>query len=164
MKARYGDAVPVHVLRFTVDETRYALPIERIVEVAPRVLVTPLPGAPSFVEGVFSFRQSPCIAISLRRRLGHPARRPALDEHILVVRGRRRLLGLIVDRAHDDAVIDDARIEPAHDHGDSGGGVRPAVSGVIALADGVMLVQDVDAMLSDTEEHAVDAILEGATP
>lgn len=142
----------VHVLRFTVAETSYAVGLDRIVEVAPRVLMTPLPGAPPFVEGVLSYRQSVCVAVSLRRRLGHPARAASLDEHILVVRGRRRLLGFVVDRAESDEIVDDARVEaPAE-------GTRH-LKGVVALADGVLLIQDVDAMLTDAEEDALDASL-----
>ena len=149
----------MHVLRFTLEETRYAVAIDHIVEVVPRVLVTPLHGAPAFVEGVFSFHRTACVAVSLRRRLGHASRAPALDEHILVMRGRRRLLGLVVDRADGDEVIADQLIEPAHD----GAGRRAAVSGIVALADGVLLIHDVDAMLTDDEERAVDASLEGTS-
>ena len=145
----------VHVLRFTIEQTRYAVAIDRIVEVAPRVLMTALPGAPDFVEGVFSFRRTACVAVSLRRRLGHAPRPPALEEHVVVVRGRRRLLGLVVDRAEGDEIVSDERIEePAE-------GARH-LRGVVALADGMLLIQDVDAMLTDEEEGAIDASLGGS--
>lgn len=145
----------MHVLRFTIEQTRYAVAIDRIVEVAPRVLMTPLPGAPDFVEGIFSFRQAACVAVSLRRRLGHGHRPPALDEHVLVVRGRKRLLGLVVDRAEGDELVSDERIEePAE-------GARH-LAGVVALADGMLLIQDVDAMLTDEEEGAIDDSLGGS--
>lgn len=150
----------VHILRFTLDETRYAVAIDRVVEVVPRVLVTSLHGAPAFVEGVFSFRQAACVAVSMRQRLGHPRRAPALDEHILVMRGRRRLLGLVVDRADGDEVVADQLIEPNGE----GAARGAAVSGIVALADGVLLIHDVDALLTDDEERVVDASLEGASP
>jgi purine-binding chemotaxis protein CheW len=147
----------VHVLRFTIEETRYAVAVDRVVEVCSRVLMTPLPDAPTFIEGVFSFRQAPCVGISLRRRLGHPDRAPRLEDHVLIVRGRRRLLGLVVDRAQGDELVADERIEepPA-------GGRH--IAGIVALADGLLLVQDVDAMLTDEEEQLVDRSLgaEGA--
>lgn len=141
----------VHVLRFAVAESIYAVAIARVVEIASRVAIAPLPGAPSFVEGVFSYRRSACVTISLRRRFGHPARRPALDEHIVVVRGRRRLLGLIVDRALGDDVIADAAIEPSD--------TSPLVPGVVPREDGVILIHDVDALLTDAEERSVDESL-----
>lgn len=139
----------MHVLRFTVAETRYAVALDRVVEVAPRVLFTPLPGAPPFVDGAFSYREALCVALSLRRRLGHPARRPRLDDHVLVVRGRRRLLGLVVDRVEGDERIEDVRVEAP------GPGSRH-LRGIVALADGLLLIQDVDALLSDEDEDALE--------
>jgi len=144
----------VHVLRFSVADAAYAIRIERVVEIAPRVAISPLPGTPSFVEGVFSFRHSVCVAVSLRRRLGHEARRPSLDEHIVVVRGKRRILGLLVDRVTGDEHIDGTRIEePA--------ATTNLIEGVIALASGVLLIHDVDALLTDREEELLDAAFGG---
>jgi len=141
----------VHVLRFAVADSVYAVAIGRVVEIAPRVSIAPLPGAPSFVEGVFSYRHAACVTISLRRRFGHPARRPALDEHIVVVRGRQRLLGLIVDRALGDDVLPDEAIEPSD--------ASALVPGVVPREDGIILIHDVDALLTDAEENAVDESL-----
>ena len=95
--------------------------------------------------------------VSLRRRLGHPARTASLDNHILVVRGRRRLLGFVVDRVEGDELVDDAIVEPPAE------GTRH-LAGVVALADGVLLIQDVDAMLTDVEEEALDASLGEEAP
>jgi len=139
-------------LFFAVDENRYALPIERLVEVVPRVLLSSLPGAAPFVEGVFSYRESPCVAVSLRRRFGLRPMRPSIDEHFVVVHGRKRILALVVDRAENDGIVDESRVE------------APAVSvrhvrGVVTLEGGIVLVQDVDALLSDEEEAALDATL-----
>ncbi len=145
----------MHVLRFTLGDARYGVTIDRVVEVAPRVLITPLPGVPDFVEGLFSYRQRPCVAVSLRRRLGHPERTPALDEHIVVVKGRRRLLGFIVDRVHGDEVVSDHAIEVPTE-------TSRHITGVVALPDGLLLIQDVDAMLSDEEERVLDDELAGA--
>ena len=145
----------MHVLRFTLGDARYGVAIDRVVEVAPRVLMTPLPGVPDFVEGLFSYRQRACVAVSLRRRLGHPERSPALDEHIVVVKGRRRLLGFIVDRVHGDEVVADHAIEVPTES-------SRHITGVVALPDGLLLIQDVDAMLSDEEERVLDDKLAGA--
>ncbi|MBX3226997.1 MAG: chemotaxis protein CheW [Labilithrix sp.] len=144
----------MHVLRFSVADAAYAVRIERVVEIAPRVAITPLPDTPPFVEGVFSFRRAVCVAISLRRRLGHAARRPALDEHIVVVNGRRRVLGLVVDRVSGDEHVEDARVEaPAAE--------TPVIEGLVALPSGVLLIHDVDALLTDREEASLDASLSG---
>jgi purine-binding chemotaxis protein CheW len=142
----------VHFLRIALGDTAYAVAIERVVEIAPRVKISPLPDAPSFVEGVFAYRQAACVAVSLRRRFGHPERAASLDEHIVVVRGRRRLLGLVVDRAIGDEVVPDAEIEKPETR-------TNLIAGVVPGTEGVLLIHDVDALLSDDEEARVDQSL-----
>lgn len=144
----------MHVLRFTLGDARYGVAIDRVVEVAPRVLITPLPGVPDFVEGIFSYRRRACVAVSLRRRLGHPTRAPALDDHIVVVQGRRRLLGFVVDRVHGDEVVADHEIQATDES-------SRQITAVVALSDGLLLIQDVDAMLTDDEERVLDQRIAG---
>lgn len=140
----------MRALSFTIDGTCYAVALERLVEIVPRVMMSRLPGADDFVEGVFTYRGELCIAVSLRRRFGHPPRRPRLEDHVVVVRGRRRLLGLVVDRVEGDRALEDERV------------VAPPVQaryvrGVVALESGVIVVHDLDALLSESEEEALDA-------
>lgn len=142
----------MHILRFSLADSTYGVAIERVLEIAGRVLLTPLPDVPSFVEGVFSYRQSPCVAVSLRRRLGHAPRPPSLDEHLIIARGRRRRLGLIVDRVLGDERIADADI-------DAPTIPLKLVSGLVTLPDGLVLIHDIDALLDDEQEHALDVSL-----
>ncbi len=58
------------MLEFLLDDVRYGLPSERVVEVVPRVLLTPLPATAAHVIGVFRHRGEIAVAIDLRRRLG----------------------------------------------------------------------------------------------
>lgn len=134
-------------------DTAYAVAVDRVVEIASRVAISLLPDAPSFVEGVFAYRKVACVAISLRRRFGLPARAPSLDEHIVIVKGRKRLLGLVVDRALYDETVPSADIQATETR-------TKLVAGVVPLADGVLLIHDVDALLDDAEEARVDQILE----
>ena len=145
---------PLHLLRFTIDETHYAVAIDRVIEVASRVVVTVLPGAQDFVEGLFSYRGKVCVAVSLRRRLDHPPKAPSLSDHIIVVKGRQRLLGFAVDRVHDDVVVASGDIATPTE------GSRH-INGVVPLQDGLLLIQDVDAMLTDDEERDLDEQIQG---
>jgi purine-binding chemotaxis protein CheW len=139
---------------FTLDDTRYAVPAERVLEIVARVVLTPLPSAPAPIVGVFSYRGEPMAAIDLRARLGHPARPPARDDHFLVVRSARRDVALVVDRVNATEPLADRRVCPpplAARH----------LVGVVALDDGLMLIEDLDAALSLDEERAIDAGLQG---
>ena len=48
---------------FTLDETRYAVPAERVLEIVARVVLTPLPAVPAPILGVFSYRGAPMAAV-----------------------------------------------------------------------------------------------------
>lgn len=145
----------VQVIAFEVEGTRYAVEVERFVEVLPRVRTTPLDGAPPFVEGLFVYRERPCVAVSMRARIGGTARPPRLDDHFLVVRGATRTLALVVDAVLGDEHVDATRAE-----------LPPVpsarVKSVVALPSGMLLVQDVEALLSAEEEAALAQSLDEA--
>lgn len=138
------------VLEFLLDGVRYGLPSERVVEVVPRVILTPLPATAVYVLGVFRHRGEVAVAIELRRRLGHPARPPSMSDHFIVARGARRRVALCVDRAVGLVSLPLERLRPAP--------VRaPHIAGIAELEDGLLLIEDLDAALSLDDERAIDA-------
>ncbi len=138
---------------FTLDETRYAVPAERVLEIVARVVLTPLPAVAPPILGVFSYRGAPMAAVDLRARLGHPARPPSRDDHFLLVRSARRDVALVVDRVTATAPVAERKVWPSP---------LPArhLAGVVTLEDGVLLIEDLDAALSLDEERAIDASLQ----
>jgi purine-binding chemotaxis protein CheW len=137
------------LISFTLDDTRYAVAGSRVIEVAARVLVTPLPDAPSPIVGVFSHHGVPMAAVDLRARLGHPRRPPARDDHFLLVRSARRAVALVVDRvlAMERVAPELVRTLPAPDK---------HIAAVVTHPEGVILIEDLDAVLSLDEERAID--------
>jgi purine-binding chemotaxis protein CheW len=133
---------------FVIGDTRYALPIDKVVHVCPRLAWSWLPGAPQGVLGVFSYHGEPAIAVDPRSRLGHPQKPPSMADPVVVVRGRSRLLGLLCDRV--EGVVE--------------GPVRPLpvcaqhTLGLLMTQDGLHVVQDVDTLLSLDEERALDEL------
>lgn len=138
---------------FTLDETRYAVPAERVLEIVARVVLTPVPAVAPPILGVFSYRGAPMAAVDLRARLGHPARPPSRDDHFLLVRSARRDVALVVDRVTATAPVAERKVWPPP---------LPArhLVGVVTLEDGVLLIEDLDAVLSLDEERAIDASLQ----
>jgi purine-binding chemotaxis protein CheW len=139
---------------FTIDETRYAVPAERVLEIVARVVLTPLPAVPPPILGAFSYRGAPMAAVDLRARLGHPARPPARDDHFLIVRSARREVALVVDRVTTTEPVGERTVWPPP---------LPArhLAGVVTLEDGLLLIEDLDAALSIAEERAIDESLQG---
>jgi purine-binding chemotaxis protein CheW len=145
------------VLEFCLDGSRYGVRLDRVVEVAPRVRVTPLPGTPGHVVGAFVYRGEVALAVDVRARLGHEPKRPSLDDHFLVTRGRLRPIAAVVDRVVGIASFDAEAVRPAP--GRSGD-----LAGVVTLPDGLMLLDDLETVLSaEDEELAENALRENET-
>lgn len=143
----------VELLVFRLDEIRYALPTARVIEVALRVRITPLAGTNPPVVGVIVYRGRPVVTVDLRMRLGHPPRVWQRDDHLLICHGARRSVALMVDRADELMTVTDTELHPPP---------VPTrdIQGIVPLADGTVLLHDLDALLSLEEEHAVDRALE----
>ena len=138
---------------FTIDDTRYAVPAARVLEIVARVVLTPLPAVPSPILGAFSYRGAPMAAVDLRARLGHPPRAPSRDDHFLLVRAARRDVALVVDRVTTTELVAERKVWPLPL-------AVPHLAGVITLEDGLLLIEDLDAALSLDEERAIDASLQ----
>lgn len=138
-----------------LDGQRYALRADAVREIVRAVTITPLPNAPAVVEGIISVRGSVVAVLNLRRRFGLAAR--ALDpaEFFALARAGDRDVALHVDRALDLVSIESAKIDRA----------EPILSrsryvaGVAKLDDGLVLIHDLEAFLSEAEALAVDEVL-----
>lgn len=140
------------VVELSVEGARYAVPLERVVEVLPRLWLTPLPGAPPHVAGAFAYRGRAAVALDLRSRLGHPPRKERLTDHFVVTRGDARPIAVIVDGVLGVRALDAADVRPAP---------MPSsvVAGVVALHDGLLLLDDLEALLSAEQVDATERAL-----
>ena len=150
----------MHVVSFRVAGAAGAIDAAAVREVARMVRVTPLPGAPAPVEGVIVVRGASVPVIDLRARLGLPSR-PATDaDYLVVVATAHRTVALRVDD------VDDVRDVPDHAIERAAGLVASAatVAGVVRLEDGLLVVHDADAFLSQAEADAIDRAMRAHAP
>jgi purine-binding chemotaxis protein CheW len=148
----------MRILLFTIDDQRYGVPAEAIIEIVRAVAITLLPNAPAVIEGMIDLRGSVVPVFDLRRRFRLPPRALSPDDHFVIVRAGARTAALHVDHALDIVDVDDAAI------GALTGQVQRAdyVAGVAALADGLAVIHDVDTFLSSAESESLDAALAAA--
>lgn len=89
-----GDEVQLVVFR--IGPQLFALNIFEVERVLRYQEATPVPGAPSFLEGVFRFGDRPVPLVDLRKRFGEPDR--VRDETRVIVLGQADgAIGLAVD-------------------------------------------------------------------
>jgi chemotaxis signal transduction protein len=138
------------------------VPLERVVEVLPRVEITRLHGVEPPVAGYVRHRGRVVPVLDLRARLRQHPRVAPMDEHLLVVRVRRPRGGegpiaLLVDRVEGLIDLEPARVEPTD------AGEHP-VTGMVALPGGLLLVTDPDLALTLEEDRALRAALDAEEP
>jgi len=92
------------LLLFQLGKDRYALDASQIVEVTPLVDLKKIPAAPSWVAGIFSYRDTAVPVIDMTQlALGRPAQRHIATRIVLVrypeTGAASNVLGVMVEKA-----------------------------------------------------------------
>jgi chemotaxis-related protein WspB len=96
---------------FKIEDDRYALPAQEIVEVLPLIALKQLPQAPRGVVGLLNYRGQPIPVLDLSLLATGRAAAPRVSTRLLIIRAEStdarasgvKLLGLIVERATETA-------------------------------------------------------------
>ena len=140
----------------------YAVDIMRIKEIINLVSVTPMPKAPPFIEGVIELRGTILPIIDVRKRFDLAPLPPTRATKFLIVSvdvGEQRIIvGLVVDRVSEPLRVARADIKPAPRLSVS---ERAFFTGVVAHHGKMLMVLDVDAILSSAEKAALSGLSGG---
>jgi purine-binding chemotaxis protein CheW len=143
------------LLRVRLGGAVLGLPARAVREVVRAVAVTPLPGSPAIIEGAVNVRGQIVPVIDVRARLSLPARSLDPDEFLVVFHAGARTLALRVDEVDDLVDVDDAAVEDS-------AALSPTLRGLAGLAaggDGVLVIYDPAAFVSQAEMEAIGAAL-----
>jgi len=146
----------MRLFAFTLDGRRFALRLEAVVRVIPSVEITPLPGAPGIVLGLIDIEGAIVAVVDVRTRFGFPVREIGVDDRILVARTGRRTIGILVDTAGEVIEADEADLN----RDAVGSTADGAVVGALRTAEGIVLIHDLEKLLSIGEERALSSALE----
>jgi purine-binding chemotaxis protein CheW len=149
---------------FLIDGQRYAVSVERVVEILAAVALAPIPDAPPFVLGMMNCRGKLVPVIDLAARIrARPAPHLRATGHILVVRLSDGPLGCLVDRVVDvrdvgpEAWLRTDQIAPTDVPLPLG-----LLDGALKRADGAEAVIDLGRVLTADERVLLRQIEEGA--
>jgi purine-binding chemotaxis protein CheW len=143
------------LLRVRLGDTLIGLPAPAVQEVVRAVAITPLPGAPAIIEGAVNVRGQLVPVIDVRQRLSLPPRVLDPDQFLVILATAVRAVAIRVDDVDD--IVD---VDPTQ--GESSIELSPALqrmSGLAARSDGVIVIYDPDAFVSQAELEALDAAL-----
>jgi purine-binding chemotaxis protein CheW len=145
---------------FSLDAGRYALPLSAVERIVRAVEITRLPSAPPIVLGAIDVQGRVLPVFNLRRRFGLRERDIAPADQFVIARSANRAVVLVVDAAQGvlqspvSDTVSAASIATGLGH----------IGGVIRLPDGLVLIQDLDLLLSAAESRALDEALEPGNP
>ena len=126
---------------FGVAGTTYAIRSHEVLHIEMLEHVTPVPNAPSFVEGVVFSRGQVVPVINLRARFGFERGAVTLRSRLLVVQHEGRRVGLLADESREFIRISDTSIRPPQEA--IGGLSGNYLGGVATLGNRILLVLDV---------------------
>jgi purine-binding chemotaxis protein CheW len=143
------------MLPFWLAEQRLAVTLEQVVRVLPALQATPLPGAPEAVCGLVNVRGKLLPVVDLARRFGWVPPVLGLWQPFIWLRSSTRELLLPVERvesvcsgaAEDFIPAPDPRVPSS------------LLRGVLRTREGLLLIQDVEQLLSASDEVQLAALL-----
>lgn len=143
------------IVLFEVARQRFAALLSDVVEVLRAVTITRLPKAPAVIEGIINLRGAVIPVLDIRARFGLPERAVEPTDQLVIVRAGGRVAALHVDRTIDLVRLDRNTIQDAKD-------ILPDpahIAGVAKLRDGLVLIYDLQAFLTEAETDEFDRAL-----
>jgi purine-binding chemotaxis protein CheW len=146
------------VATFFVGTEEYAVDIMKIRQIVKPSRVTPIPKAPSFIEGIMELRQIILPVVDLRKRFGLPAPPPGRDTKFVIVSIEGNVVGMVVDKVGEVLTIEEQylRRAPALAIGEE----RRFFAGVYRRELRMVLILDIEAVLTSSEKLELSGMRE----
>ena len=138
------------VIVFTLGEQRYGVPLALVERVIRAVEITPVPKPSPLLLGVVDVGGQVIPAFNVRRAMRLPDRDIDPDDMYIMARTTCRRIILVVDSVSGIAEYAEQDLTAA-------GRILPDlefVEGVIRIADGIILIMDLDLFLSISEDYS----------
>jgi purine-binding chemotaxis protein CheW len=149
----YNDTM-VEELQFVgykVGTQQFVIEIHRLFEILSYSPVTPMPGAPPFLEGIIDLRGELVPVIDLRKKLGGHDCGYQMQTRILIVRLFQQKLGFIVDSADQVYTVPVETILPPPES-------SPFILAVIKQQNELMMILDLEKLLTETEQLGLQSL------
>ena len=86
-----------HLVVFSLDDRRFAVPLSAAVRIERMVALTPLPKAPDIVTGIINFHGRVIPVVDIRSRFNMTPRPSELSDQLLIIQTGERTIAFIVD-------------------------------------------------------------------
>ncbi len=148
----------IQLVTFSLGTEEFSIDILKVQEIIRPMDITRVPGAPEFIEGVINLRGRVIPVMDLRRRLGMQAQEETRDTRIVVVEVGGKTVGLKVDSVSEVLRLSTDRIEPPPSFDNVQN--TDCIRGVGKLEDRLIILLDVEKVLSPEERSTLDAMFQ----
>ncbi|AGW13488.1 MAG: chemotaxis protein CheW [Desulfovibrio sp.] len=150
------DAELLQLVTFSIGDEEFGVDILKVQEIIRTMEITKVPRAPEFVEGVINLRGKVIPILDLRRRFGLASREHDKHTRIIVIEINNMIVGFVVDSVSEVLRIPASTVEPPPPV--VAGLESEYISGVGKLEDRLLILLDLDRLLSREEKSALNRI------
>jgi len=161
MAQAVGDNFEIQLAVFLLEQQPYAVDIEKIKQIIRPLKITKLPKAPDFLEGVVNLRGVVIPVIDLRKRFNLEPRPDEKNTKVIIASVSKKIIGIIVDDVTEVVPIPKNEIQPPPRVVK---GVEAGyVLGVCRYKDDILLILNLDEILTAEEKISLSALSAGGT-
>ncbi|ABX31130.1 CheW protein [Petrotoga mobilis SJ95] len=146
------------IVTFNIGKEKFGLDIMNVDAVIEYEETTKLPNASDYFEGVINYRNEEVLPIiNLRRKFKMSDFEDRSHAKVIVLKIDQRRVGIMVDDVKNVRSIDPNLINEKPNIG----GMRGAdfISGIARLEDGMLVILDIDKLLTEEEKVAIDEVI-----
>ena len=145
---------------FAMEGQKFALHLSAVERVIRAVAVTPLPQSAPVVWGIIDIGGRVVAVMDIRQCFGMPRRQIRPQDHFIIANSARHCLVLVVDQVEGICYIPEKQITPGTEI------VSPIkyVEAVASVATEMIVIHDLDTLLSRQEEEELTRLLAQIPP
>jgi purine-binding chemotaxis protein CheW len=147
-----SEAELMQLVSFCIDQEEYAVHVLKIMEIIRLPVVTRVPNAPHYVEGVINLRGNVIPLVSMRKRFSLDSAEHDKSTRTMIVEVAGELIGFIVDSVSEVIRIAESEMRPPPPV-IAGGVEQECVSGVINKNGRLLIMLDPEKIFTRDERR-----------
>lgn len=142
---------------FKVNNEDFGIDINQVNIIIEPMDIFKVPNTPDYVEGLINLRGKVYTIFNLRKKFGLPVKETDENTKIILVKLNTLIVGLIVDEVNEIVTFEDSDME-ATPPSISSGANRKFINGVAKKAGNIVMVLDMESLLSIEEEEKIQTL------
>lgn len=160
MTQQFSEHTEYQFVVFRLAEEEYGVLITQVMEIIRMTPTTKVPRSPHFVEGIINLRGQIIPIVDMKKRFALPATEYTGDSRIIVIQVGSSTFGIQVDSVSEVLRVRSSNIEPAPSI--VCGIDTRYITGVAKVDERLLILLDLDMLLSDEEKEQLLQIEESA--